>query len=228
MCTTVVWAFWSTRFRTIRVPLFFGFLILAGGSAGLATLQPSDSLNSIVFAVVSGIGFAAPLILIVAGVQLSTPHHLIATATAVTASTRAVAASVFTAIYAASLTNGMNKKLPEYVAMAALQAGLPPSELDPFVGAFLSNNTVVLTKLSNLSPPVLGAAAVAAKQAFADSVRVIYVIPAPFAILACIICFFFGDLTKTMNYSVDAPVEELHAKHQEVTSQGEPKSPRKV
>lgn len=30
---------------------------------------------------------------------------------------------------------------------------------------------------------------------------------------ACFACFFLGDMRVTMNYHVDAPVEDLHAKH---------------
>ena len=63
---------------------------------------------------------------VIAGVHLSTPHHLIATATAVTTSSRAVAATVFTAIYATSFSNRAAKLVPQYIAGAALSAGLPP------------------------------------------------------------------------------------------------------
>jgi hypothetical protein len=38
-------------------------------------------------------------------------------------------------------------------------------------------------------------------------------IAAPFGALACIACFFLGDMKAVMNYHVDAPVEDLHAKH---------------
>ena len=210
--TTVVWGYSSTKLRTIREPLFVGFLIFTAGIVGLATVQPKDSTNTIVFAGLAGIGFGAPLILIIAGVQLSTPHHLIATATAVTTSSRAVAATVFTAIYAAALSSRLPKEIAKYVPKAALGAGLPPSSLPAFIAALAGNEPAALAKVPGVTPKIIGAGVVALKQALADSIRVVYIIAAPFGALACILCLFLGDLRKTMNYRVDAPVEDLHAR----------------
>lgn len=214
MLTTVIWGYWSTRFQTIRAPLFTGFLLFTAGIIGFATIEPDDDLNSLCFAALAGMGFGAPLILIVSGVQLSTPHHLIATATAVTTSSRAIAATVFTAIYAAAFSTRLDKNLPNYVAAAAQKAGLPPTSIPAFIQALTSNNEAALGQVPGVSPSIIGAAVVALKQAFADSLRVVYIIAVPFGAVACIACFFLGDLKKTMNYRVDAPVEDLHAKHE--------------
>ena len=165
------------------------------------------------FAGLSGIGFGAPLILIVAGVQLSTPHHLIATATAATTSARAVSATVFTAIYSAALNSRLSSYIPDYVARAALQAGLPKTSVGPFIGALTGGNQTALQGLPGSSPAVIAAGSAALKQAYADGLRVVFIIAAPFGILACVVCYFIGDLRKTMNYHVDAPVEKLVAKH---------------
>ena len=215
---TVVWGFLAQRLRSIRLPLGIAFLILTAGVAALASIQPGDSGVSIGASIIAGVGFGGPLILIIAGVQLATPRHYIATATAITTSTRAVAATVFTAIYAAAYRDRITVKLPAYVAAAALKAGLPPASLKPFLGAFLTEDTAALAKIPGLSPTVLGAAATAFKHAQADSIRVVYIIAAPFGLLAVIACFFMSSLSKSMNYVVDHPIEELHAKH-EVTRQ---------
>lgn len=209
---TVAWGYASTKFRTIREPLFIGYLIFTAGIVGFATIQPSDSTNALIFSGLAGIGFGAPLILIIAGVQLSTPHHLIATATAVTTSSRAVAATVFTAIYAAALRSRLNNNIATYTAKAALGAGLPPSSLGAFIGALASGDTAALSKVPGVTPKVIALGVAALKQAFADALRVVYIIAAPFGALACIACLFLGDMRETMNYRVDAPVEDLHAK----------------
>lgn len=194
------------------MPLFVGFLIFTCGIIGLATIEPGDNINSLAFAALAGIGFGAPLILIITGVQLSTPHRLIATATAVTTSSRAVAATVFTAIYAAAFSNHLDVKLPDYVASAAARAGLPASSLKAFVGALLSKDEAGLSQVVGISPSIIAAGVSAVKQAFADSLRVVYIIAVPFGVLACVLCLFLGDMRNTMNYHVDAPVEDLHAK----------------
>ena len=190
-------------------------MIFTAGIIGLATVEPGQSINAIVFGGLAGIGFGAPLILIITGVQLSTPHHLIATATAVTTSSRAVAATVFTAIYAAAFSTRIENKLPSYVATAAIGAGLSPPNVPAFIKALASQDNAALAAVPGVNPTIIGAAVVALTQAFADSVRVVYIIAVPFGVLACIACLFLGDMSRTMNYRVDAPVEDLHAKHHE-------------
>jgi hypothetical protein len=193
--------------------LFIGFLLFTSGMVGLATIQPNNSTNAIVFAGLAGLGMGGPLVLIVAGVQLSTPHHLIATATAVTTSSRAVSATIFTAIYGATLNTRLSKDIPSYVAAAAAKAGLPQSSLGAFIAALAGNNLAALPSIEGVTPTIISAGVAALKQAFADAIRAVYMIAVPFGAVACVACFFLGDLKSVMNYSVDAPVEDLHAKH---------------
>ena len=202
----------STRFRTIRPPLFAEFLLLTAGVVGLATIQPKDELNALAFAGLAGLGFGAPLILLIAAVQLSTPHHLIATATAATTCSRAVATAVFTAIFSAALNARLENYIQSYIAKAALQAGLPTTSVEEFVKKFAAGNTSALSRISGVDSAVIGAGVDALKQAYADGIRVVYIIAAPFGLLACICCLFLGDLRSAMNYAVDAPLEDLHSK----------------
>ena len=190
MLTTIIWGYWSTRLRTIREPLFAGFLIFTAGIVGLATIQPGQSTHAIVFAALAGIGFGAPLILIITGVQLSTPHHLIATATAVTTSSRAVAATVFTAIYAAAFSTRLDTNIPSYVEKAALEAGLPRSSLHAFIGALASGDSSALSAIPGVNMTVVNSGLAALRRASADSLRVVYIIAVPFGLLACVACLF--------------------------------------
>jgi hypothetical protein len=211
--STVVYGYVSTKARNIRAPLSVGFLLLTAGIVGLATIEPTRSTSAIVFSGLAGLGFGAPLVLVIAGVQLSTPHHLIATATAVTTSARAVSATTFTAIYTAALGTRLDKNIPSYVAKAALRAGLPPTSVSAFVGALAGKDSAALVKIPGVTPIIINAGIASLKQAYADGLRVVYTIAAPFGALACLLCFFLGDLKATMSYHVDAPVEDLHAKH---------------
>lgn len=178
----------------------------------MATIQPGQNARVIIFDALAGLGFGSPLILIIASVQLSTPHHLIATATAVVTSSRAVAASTFTAIYGAALGSKMKVKLPSYIAAAAIAAGLPPQYVAPFLGGFLEQNTAAIEAIPDVTPSIMGASVAAMGHAQADSFRTVYIIAAPFGVVACLLCFFLEDMTKLMSYRVDAPVEELHAR----------------
>ncbi|KAL7003904.1 hypothetical protein EMMF5_006555 [Cystobasidiomycetes sp. EMM_F5] len=218
---TLFYGYWSSKRRTIRSPLFAAFICLLAGVVGMTTIQPQDSTRAIVFDGLSGIGYAGALVLVVTGVQLSTPHHLIATATAVVTSSPAVAASAFTAVYGAALTNQLNVKLPEYVASAAVAAGLPPSSLPAFVPAFLGKQST--NNIPGASIQVLLASASGLLQALADSFRIVYIIAVPFGVVALVLCFFIGDTAATMHYGVDAPLEDLH-RHGHSTGSWNPNS----
>ncbi len=187
-------------------------MFFTGGLIGLATIQPGQSLRAIAFSCLVGIGFGAPLILVVTGVQLSTPHKLIATATACTTSSRAVAGAVFLAIYASAFNTRLRNYLPKYIAKAALAAGMPKASLPTFIEALSKSDAAALAKIPGVTPKVIAQGAQALQQAFADSLRIVFIIAVPFGVLACIACWFLGDLKETMNYRVDAPVEELQAK----------------
>jgi hypothetical protein len=176
-------------------------------------MEPSSGLSAIIFAGLVGFGYGVPLILIIVGVQLSTPHHLIATATAVVTSGRTMGATVITAISSAALTSRLNDYIPSYIASAALAAGLPPSSVSEFVGALAEKNTAALLSVPNINATIIAAGEAAASQAFADAIRVVFIIGAALGTLSCIICLFIGDLSDAMNYHVDAPVEVLHAKY---------------
>lgn len=212
--STMFWGAWSSRCRTIKMPMFSGFLLFTAGLAGLATVQPGESTNAIVFSGLAGLGFGGPLILVIAGVQLATPAHLMATATGVTTSARAVGASVATAIYAAALVSRMAATIGPGVSSAALEAGLPASSLAEFVPTLLAANgdNEAFSEITGATPAVIEAASEALLEAYADSIRIVYIIAAAFGVLCCIISLFLGSVRRTMTYHVDAPVENLKAK----------------
>ncbi|OQV09750.1 hypothetical protein CLAIMM_13839 [Cladophialophora immunda] len=219
--STPIWGYVSTRFRVVREPLAFGFLLFAAGIAGLATIEPGQSFNQLAFAAVAGFGFGAPIVLIIAGVQLSVPHHLLATATAVINSSRAVGATIFTSIYGAALSKNLSNKIPRYLAEAATKAGLPASSIPAFIGALAGGNQSGLSSIPGVNADIIAAGSEALKQAYADSIRTIFIIGAPFGALACALCFLLSSYKNMMSYRVEAPVEQLHAKHHDVRKAGE-------
>ena len=210
--STLFWGYWTVHTQSIRVPLGCGFLIFTAGIVGFATIEPDQSTRACVFSGLAGIGFGAPLILIIAGIQLAVPHHLIATGTSLAIASRAVSSSVFTAIYSAALTERLPKNLAGYVTKAAVAAGLPKTSVAGFVGALVAKNTQALAKVPGVTPAIIDAGIAALKQAFADSIRVVFMIAAPFGALACLLCFLLADQSSAMTYRVDAPIEELHPK----------------
>lgn len=210
----MIYGYASSKIRDIRPPLFVGFLVFTAGVVSFATIQPGDSTRSVIFAGLSGIGFGAPLILIITGVQLVTPHSLIATATAITTCSRAISSTIFTAIYTTAFSRRLKTYMPQYISIAVLQAGLPPGSVPAFVQSLAQgSNATALSEIPGVTPAIISAGLEALKQAYADAVRIIWIIAAPFGVVACVACFFIRDLKKTMNYRVDAPLEQLTAKN---------------
>ena len=167
-----------------------------------------------VLAGVAGLGFSGLIILILTATQLSVPHSLITTATAITVSARSVAASASAAIYIAIFSPRVKSRLPAYVAQAVIVAGLPQSSVPAFVGDIALGNIAGLSSIPGATPAIIIAGIAAYKQAFVDSARIIYIIAASFGALAVLLCVFMGRMRDRMDYRVDAPVEVLHAKHQ--------------
>lgn len=210
--SSIGWGYASTKLRMIREVLFVGFVIFTAGIVGLATVTPGHSTNMLIFASLAGIGFGAPVILLVAAVQLAPPHHLIATASALNVSARAIGSTIFTAIYTANFSSRLREKIPGYISEAALNAGLPPDSLPAFIGAISSHNTAAVSNIPGATPSIVAVGELALKRAFADSLRIVFIVAAPIGAVACIGCLFMGNLGKTMGYRVDAPLEVLHAK----------------
>lgn len=165
-----------------------------------------------VYAGIVGLGFGAPLILLIAGVQLVTPHRIIATATAVIITSRAVAGSTFVAIYSAAVNNRAATRVPGYLAAAAVSAGVPADAIPTFIGAIAGGKAASLQGVDGISSSAIAAGSLAYKTAMADSFRIVYIIAAPFGVVGIIACYWLGDLKSSMTYKVDAPLEELHAK----------------
>ena len=215
--STLIFGYLSTRFRTIKYPLVVGYVIYTAGMVGFATIQPGDNANAIAFAIVSGIGFGGPLVLVFSGVQLSIPHSLLATATAVTTSVRAIAATVFTAIYSAIVSARLGKYIPDYISKAAVEAGLSPSLIGPFIGALTAADPgEALAQIPGLDQAIIQAGQRALKQAYADGVRDVYILASAIGALGVLICFLVGNLKKTMNHHVDAPLEKPVMDHEHI------------
>ena len=153
------------------------------------------------------------MILITAAVQYYSPHRLIATATAVSTSARAIAVAAFTAIYFATLGAREAINVPALVGKAGVASGLSPKSIGPFIGAIAGHNTTALDMIPGINQTIIEAGEAANKQAYADSVRIIYIIAASLGALACVLCYWVGPSREFMTYRVDAPVEELHSKH---------------
>ncbi|OAL54691.1 putative siderophore iron transporter [Pyrenochaeta sp. DS3sAY3a] len=211
LCTPI-WAYLSSRYRNIKWPMFGGFVIWTAGAVGFATMQPDLGISAMACAGLSGIGFAAPLVMIVAGVQLSVPHDLIATATSVATSSRALANAITTSIYVAIFRARLSSMIPARIPPAVVAAGLPVSSVPGFIQALTANNPSALTAVAGVTPSIIAIGAASYKQALADSIRIVFIITAVIGALGTACVMLIDNMKERMNYQTDAPVEELRAK----------------
>jgi len=131
------------------------------------------------------------------------PDELIATITAATISIRLVGSSIGFAVYFNVLQNKLTPILPANVGTAAAQAGLPPSEIPTFLGAFLEQTG----PLTGYAPAVLLAATNALKDSYVEGFRMVYFVSIAFGASAIIACLFLGDIKKFM---VDRIAVDIH------------------
>jgi predicted RecB family endonuclease len=93
-----------------------------------------------------------------------------------------------------------------------MAAGLPVALIPAFIEALSESDATALANVPGTTPIVIAKGTRALQQAYADSLRVVFIIAIPFGVLACMSCWFLEDLRETMNYHVDATVAELHAR----------------
>jgi hypothetical protein len=215
--STLPWGFLATRLQNIRYPLMAGFGLVCIGMIGLSTWQPSQSGKSLGFSVIFGLGLGAPFALAVSGAQLVVPHHVLARASGVLSSGRAFGVAIFTAIFYAVYHSALGDHLPKKIAAAA--AALPAASIKALVAGYRAGSSPkVLVKIPGVTPQILRATHTAYEQAQCDSVRLVFVIAAVFAFIGAVCSFFICDLRRAMTYTVEAPMEELHAKKQHHSS----------
>lgn len=71
-----------------------------------------------------------------------------------------------------------------------------------------------MAKITGVTPAIIAAGVAALKQAYANSIRIVFIIAAPFGAVAVFACFFLGDVKQFMDYHVDAPMVDLQAKRE--------------
>ncbi|KEF62747.1 uncharacterized protein A1O9_00720 [Exophiala aquamarina CBS 119918] len=206
-----IYGYIGTKFRTVRWPLMFGFLMYAAGIGALISVRPNNSTNALIFSGLAGLGLGAPLALLFVSVQLAVPHHVLATATALVASARAIGISISTAVFTVVLSKVTASKVAAWVPDAAVAAGVPAAELSAFVTAIASSDPDV-SNIPGVTATMIQAGVMAMKNATCDALHVVFAIALPFGLISVPIAYFLGSYKDSMNYIVEAPMEELHAK----------------
>ncbi|CAD6587966.1 MAG: hypothetical protein CYPHOPRED_004210, partial [Cyphobasidiales sp. Tagirdzhanova-0007] len=196
-----------TKYRAIRLPLFLGFVVYIAGFIGLGVTKSTTGPAIVAASATAGLGFVPIIVLGVVIAQLSTPAHLIGTATSIAAATRAVGASVGTAIFGSILRSRIANFVPARVPPALLAAGLPPTSIGPFLGALGAGHIAALSRVPGATPHIIETGVAAFKSALAKSFSYIWWSTIPFAAVGAILTLTLTDQSSKMVGIIDAPFE---------------------
>ncbi|KZT61404.1 MFS general substrate transporter [Calocera cornea HHB12733] len=200
----IIW--YSTRYKDVKSPLIFTFLIFFAVCVCYATITPSDNSRQIGYNVLSGIGQSGPLTLLVAVTQFTAPHAYLATATGLAFSARAIGGAFGSAI----MGTIVNSKLTTYgaqVGSAAVAAGLPSSSVAALLAAFAAGSG--FDTVPGINADILAAATSASQWAYAHAYRYAWITVIPFTVVAIISVAMLRGVKELMTNHVEATVEKV-------------------
>ena len=179
------------------------------GSICYACLRPNWSTPQVIFTVLTGIGCAGPLTLLVACVQFTAPHAFLSTATGLAFSARAIGGAFGTAVIYAIVNSRVASHLAGDVSSAAVAAGLPESS----VAALLKSMTgATATTARGQGVPganaeIMKAAWDASHWSYTRAYRLGWWSVVPFVALATISVASMKGVKELMTERVEATVE---------------------
>lgn len=140
-------------------------------------------------------------------IDITSPDDYIATAVALSLAVRLIGGSIGYAIYYNVFVNKLTAQLPEKVALFAVNAGLPLTSVTQFVGTFLTT-PLQAGSIAGVTPEILAAAAKGSQWAYAESLKMVWLVSIPFGICAIISCCFIGKTGSFMTNRVAAHIQK--------------------
>lgn len=133
----------------------------------------------------------------------ASPDKYIGTVSALSLSSRFLGGSVGTSIYFNVFNGQISKKLPAYIAQAAIAAGLSPASAQSYVAAVVADPTgKMAAAIQGVTPAILGTAQLATQWAYADSLKYVWYTSIPFGVVSCVCCLFLPNIRRYMTNRV--------------------------
>jgi len=190
-------------FRNINVRS----LTLIVSSICYATITPALDNAQIGYNILSAIGQAGPLTLLVALVQFTAPHRYLSTATGLAFSARAIGGAFGSAVLDVISNNKIAATYAPTVSAAAVKAGLPTSDIAKLLGSMQSGNATALGEIAAAYPNAIPASMNASHHVYAAAYRLAWSSIIPFVVLGIVAVAFLKGVKELMTEHVDAPVE---------------------
>lgn len=188
----------------MRTPLVVTYAIFLAATIGYACLEPSWDAGQIALTVLTGIGTAGPLTLLVACVQFSSPHAFLSTATGLAFSARAIGGAFGSAVINAVINSRLNSHYVSDVGSAAVKAGLPQSSVSALLASMKAGKG---TAVAGATPEIMRAALDASHWSYARAYRLGWWSVVPFVVLATVAVACLRGVKELMTERVEATVE---------------------
>ena len=190
-----------------RELLVISSVLMTAGVGALAAVNQTNPSLGIGMSFLGGLGVGGIIVPAAVILTIISPDENIATITAVTLSIRLIGGSIGYAIYFNVFENKLTDIIPTTVGLAVIEAGLPLTEVVPFIEAIIARNTTAIAQLNGLTPAILTAANNAVNDCYVQGFRQIYFVSIAFGGAAIIASIFLGDIKKFM---VDRVAVDIH------------------
>lgn len=198
-------SWYSTRFKDCRTPLVVTYTLFLIVTICFSTIRPSQKTSEYVILVLSGLGQAGPLTLLVALVQFTSPHAYLSTATGLAFSARSIGGAFGSAVVDAIINGRIASHLVPEVGGAAIKAGLPSASVPALLEAFSAGTGFDAVK--GLNSSILAAATDQRHWTYAHAYRLGWASIIPFVVLALVAVACTKSVKAQMTEHVEATVE---------------------
>ena len=181
--------------------------VLAAFGAAVSVSNPGNPKTTVALSTIGTFGVGGVLVPAATIAITVCPDELIATTVAITLSIRVIGGSIGYAIYDNIFMTKLKNKLPTYIALYAVKAGLPLTSAKEFVELFVKAPQQLATaKIRGLTPAVIQAATLGSRTAYADSLKDVWYTSIAFGLLSIICCIFLGNNSKFITNRIAANI----------------------
>jgi MFS family permease len=191
-------AWYSSRWKAIRVPLLLGFtcfivafsmsVVLYAQSVNLHNNTNEDigllmSINvgssAVIWVASATIGFGLGSVVtpLTTAAQFSAPPELITISTGALLCLRTFGAGIILPVINSVFNSQMKKNVPANIAERVLPLGLGPEQLGDFITALNAHNQTLIAAIPGVTPQIIEAGIQGLKAALVSSFRMLWITP---------------------------------------------------
>lgn len=165
---------------------------LAAFTGALVATNPGNPKFAVAVSTIAGFGVGGVLVPPATIAITACADHLIATTIALSLSIRVLGGSIGYTIYFNIFSQKLAKALPEYIAKAAVEAGLPVTNVENFVGTFIEAPTA-LANVPGITPEIIAAASLGSQEAYAYALTFVWYTSIAFGVISIVAACLLGN-----------------------------------